>query len=186
MLYLVVTAFINVPEMVEASIKINTTASATALENLIPVPVSVKAAAGTFTLSADAYIYTQPGSAEITSIGQYLANKLKPATGYQIQVLPGATAPKAGNITLTTVGGDSALGDEGYELTITTEQVTLIAYKPEGLFRGIQTIRQLLPPSIENSTVQPGPWTMPTGSIKDTPRFSWRGSMLDVARHFFQ
>jgi len=61
-----------------------------------------------------------------------------------------------------------------------------VAYQPAGLLRGIQTIRQLLPPSIESATVQPGPWPMPTGTIRDYPRFAWGGAMLDVARHFFK
>src|SRR5260221_1978401 len=170
----------------EASINNSSAAIRTTLDNLIPIPVSVKVGIGSFNLLPDTHITTQPESAELTNIGQYLADKLIPATGYKLRVSPGASAAKAGNIALTTIGGDPALGDEGYELTVTTEQVKLTAYKPEGLFRGIQTIRQLLPPSIESSTVQPGPWIMPTCSIKDTPRFSWRGSMLDVARHFFQ
>ena len=52
-------------------------------------------------------------------------------------------------------------------------------------FYGGQTLRQLLPPAIESATPQPGPWPLPAGMIRDTPRFVWRGLMLDVARHFF-
>jgi hexosaminidase len=82
-------------------------------------------------------------------------------------------------------GADPALGDEGYELTITPEMTKLVANQPAGLFYGVQTIRQLLPPAIDSSTNQPGAWAMGTGTITDTPRFAWRGAMLDVARHFF-
>lgn len=153
--------------------------------NIIPMPVSITSTGGSFVLAGTADIYVEPGTAELTAIGQYLADKLNPSTGYGLQVLTTTGAPANGNIYLTTVGGDPTLGDEGYQLTVTANLVTLVAYKSAGLFRGIQTIRQLFPAAIERSTLQPGPWTMSTGTIRDYPRFAWRSSMLDVARHFF-
>jgi len=155
------------------------------MDGIIPMPVSVTATGGVFSLSAAADINVEPGTAEMTGIGQYLADRLNPSTGYRIRVLTAAGAPTDGAIHLTTVGADPALGEEGYELTVTSDSVTLMAYQSAGLFRGIQTIRQLLPPSIESSTTQTGPWEMATGTIRDHPRFAWRGAMLDVARHFF-
>ncbi len=155
------------------------------MENVIPQPVSVIAAGGTFRLSADAAIYVEPGTEELKTIGQHLADCVNPSTGYGIQVLATAGVPAEGNIYLTLTGAAPSLGDEGYELTITPELVKVAANKPAGLFYGVQTIRQLLPAAIERSSVQPGPWEMGTGTIKDYPRFAWRGAMLDVARHFF-
>jgi len=155
------------------------------MNNLIPKPVSVTSTGGTFTLAAGAAIYVNPGTTELIAIGQYLANKLNPSTGYNIQVIGTTSTPPNGNIYLTTVGGDPTLGTEGYDLSATTGLVTVTAYQPTGLFRGIQTVRQLLPPAIENSTLQSGPWTIPTGTIHDYPRYTWRGTQLDVARHFF-
>lgn len=168
-----------------AQTAITSTPAPFALDFLIPLPVSVKAAEGTFTLTPTTAIYVEPENAEITAIGQYLADKLNPSTGYGIKVLAATGAPSKGNIYLTTTGADQALGDEGYELTVTSDGVTLVAYQPAGLFRGVQTIRQLLPASIESAGVQAGPWPMPAVVIRDYPRFAWRGVMLDVARHFF-
>ena len=161
------------------------TPGATTIGNIIPMPVSITSTGGSFVLPSTADIYVEPGTAELTAIGQYLADKLNPSTGYGIQVLTTTGAPANGNIYLTTVGGDPALGDEGYQLTVTSSLVTVVAYKPAGLFRGIQTIRQMLPAAIENATLQAVPWQMATGTVRDYPRFTWRGSMLDVARHFF-
>jgi hexosaminidase len=155
------------------------------MTNLIPLPFSVVAAGGAFTLTADAGIYVAPDNTEITAVGQYLAERLRPSMGYEMAVLPATDTLPRGSITLTTTADDAELGDEGYILTITPDLVTIAARQPQGLFRGVQTLRQLLPASIERSTAQPGPWVLPTGVIRDYPRFEWRGMMLDVARHFF-
>ncbi len=152
---------------------------------LIPKPQSVQPAPGGFSLTASAGIHVQAGNEEIAAIGRYLAEKLKPATGFDLAVIPAAGAPGAGNIYITMEGGDPALGEEGYTLAVTPDLIALVAYMPAGLFRGIQTLRQLLPAAIEQPAPQPGPWVVPAGVIRDQPRFSWRGAMLDVARHFF-
>src|SRR5215212_10425743 len=136
------------------------TPGAATIGNLIPMPVSVTSTGGSFVLPSTADIYVEPGSTELTAIGQYLADKLNPSTGYGLQVLTTTGAPTSGNIYLTTVGGDPTLGDEGYELTVTSSLVTVKAYKPAGLFRGLQTIRQMLPAAIESSTVQTVPWNL--------------------------
>jgi hexosaminidase len=82
-------------------------------------------------------------------------------------------------------GAGTDLGEEGYELVVETDGISLHAPRPAGLFHGIQTIRQLLPPAIEAHTQQSGPWQMDRATIQDIPRFGWRGVVLDVARHFF-
>ena len=74
------------------------------------------------------------------------------------------------------LGGPASLGDEGYQLTVTPASVRVVANAPAGLFHGVQTLRQLLPAK--------GPQRIPAVSIRDRPRFAWRGAMLDVARHF--
>ena len=74
---------------------------------------------------------------------------------------------------------DSNLGDEGYQLSITADKVILRASQPAGLFYGAQTLIQLI------STPPNGPLSLPALSITDSPRYTWRGAMLDVARHFF-
>src|SRR5690349_3937571 len=154
-------------------------------ENLIPKPVQVTATTRVFELTQESGIYYQGESAELQQIAQYLADKLNPATGFGTKVSSTNEEPKSGNIYLTLVETDTELGDEGYQLTITEELVKVTARKPAGLFYGVQTIRQLLPPRIELATAQQGPWEISTGTIRDYPTYTWRGSMLDVARHFF-
>jgi hexosaminidase len=152
-------------------------------EGIIPKPVSVASTGSSFELTNDTEIYVN-GDAEVTSIGQYLSDKLSPATGFELPVKPATEIPGSGNIYITT-HSDGQLGTEGYVLIITEELITLSAPSPSGLFHGIQTLRQILPYKIESTSVQKGPWKISTGVIRDYPNYGWRGTMLDVARHFF-
>ena len=154
-------------------------------ENLIPKPVSVTATAGVFELTNATAIYIEGESAEVKQVGQYLADRLNPSTGFGLKVSSVKGIPGKGNIYLVASGTDPQLGEEGYELMITGDLLKVTANHPAGLFRAMQTIRQLLPDKVEASTVQAGPWELATGTIRDYPSYSFRGSMLDVARHFF-
>ncbi len=154
-------------------------------ESLIPLPVSMTSTGNYFALKADADIYLQGESEELKRVGNYLAERLRPATGFEIEVKTAGKAPGAGNIYLKLSDVVENKGDESYELDITRNMVTLSAGAPAGLFRGIQTIRQLLPAKIELTSRQEGPWKIATGIITDHPDYAYRGAMLDVARHFF-
>ena len=153
-------------------------------ESIIPKPVSITATGGYFALTSKTAIFIQGESDELRLIGQYLADRLTPATGFEIQVKSTTKTPKSG-IFLTLSTSDTKNGKEGYELIITKKMVKLSAASPAGLFNGIQTIRQILPASIELGTKQAGPWQIATGTITDYPDYSYRGVMLDVSRHFF-
>jgi len=159
--------------------------SAPSLENLIPKPVSVKTAEGSFEITSSTLLFAEDGSAETLRIGRYLGDKLKPATGFELKMAAGIDSSKKGNIILALISGDSSTDAEGYELAISKDQLKISAHNPAGLFYGVQTVLQLLPPSIESRSKQKGPWLIGAGTIVDQPEYAWRGSMLDVARHFF-
>ncbi|HZD70430.1 MAG TPA: family 20 glycosylhydrolase [Actinomycetes bacterium] len=152
--------------------------------SVIPAPASVRGAGGPgFALSSSTRILTPPGSPAVARVGASLAEVLRRSTGYPLPVA--AAGPGERGAILLEADGDARLGDEGYELEVTAEAVTLRAHGPEGLFRATQTLRQLLPPAVEGSSVHRGPWRVPAVRITDRPRFAWRGAALDVARHFF-
>jgi hexosaminidase len=153
-------------------------------ESVIPMPVSVIGTGDYFTLKPNTVIYIQGDSPELLKIGEFLAQKLNPATGFSISVVTTAEEPKSG-IFLTLSGTGQNPGDESYNLTITKKLLKLSGNTPAGLFMGVQTVRQLLPARIELASKQEGPWQIATGTITDSPEYSYRGSMLDVARHFF-
>ncbi|MEU4768646.1 family 20 glycosylhydrolase [Actinosynnema sp. NPDC023794] len=159
-----------------------TTASAAEpLNSLVPAPVSVQPAAGvTHAITADTRIRT---TAAAHGVGDHLAALLRPSTGYALPVADTAGVPADG-IALLLGGAPASVGDQGYQLTVTSAAVRLRANTPAGLFAGVQTLRQLLPAEVESRTTQAGPWTVPGATITDYPRFAHRGAMLDVARHF--
>jgi hexosaminidase len=153
---------------------------------IVPVPVSVEAGGGApFRLTASTRIVISPGTGEVARVGEYLAGVLRRATGCALLVASaGEDGAGAGDVLLEAAAGGGP-GEEGYRLDVTGESVSLRAAGPRGLFLGVQTLRQLLPPAIEGPTPRPGPWTVPACRIADHPRFPWRGAALDVARHFF-
>ncbi|HUX95999.1 MAG TPA: beta-N-acetylhexosaminidase [Bacteroidales bacterium] len=153
--------------------------------NIIPKPVSVTATGDYFCLGERAAVYINDTNEEIVFLANYLADRLEPAIGYMIDVKKTIEVPGKGNIYLTLSGADPLSGDSGYTLKITKKLITIAANKPEGLFNGIQTIRQLFPAEIEMQNVQNVEWHIATGTITDYPVYSYRGAMLDVTRHFF-
>lgn len=150
------------------------------LPAIIPLPAQMEEAGGTFILHPSARIsYT--GGNEAAAVADQLAGLLRPATGFALRTSEGT----GGNIRLLT-DTSGVWKTEEYRLTVKKSKVTLTAATPEGLFRGVQTIRQLLPPQIESSMLLSDvKWTMPGVSVTDYPRFEWRGMHLDVSRHFF-
>ncbi|MFF7181648.1 family 20 glycosylhydrolase [Streptomyces sp. NPDC008121] len=156
------------------------------LGQIVPAPASVTPGGHPYALTAATRIRVDghAGDSRATrAVGDYLAGVLRPSTGLPLPVVDEHRA--RGGILLRLSPGDRALGDEGYRLRSGRDGITLTARRPAGLFRGVQTLRQQLPAAVERRTVQPGPWKVAGGTITDTPRYAYRGAMLDVSRHFF-
>ncbi|HYG20249.1 MAG TPA: family 20 glycosylhydrolase, partial [Ohtaekwangia sp.] len=151
--------------------------------SIIPVPAELQSHAGHFELTAATTIGIPARQAEAATIAAYFADKVKPATGYDLKISAGAAAHI--RFVLNTKA-DARLGREGYALKVDRENILITANAPAGLFYGVQTLLQLLPAAIESQTpVANVTWIIPAVTINDAPRFAWRGMMLDVSRHFF-
>jgi hexosaminidase len=184
----VVTAVMNgAPAAGTAAVRL--AASATPVVDVVPKPVSVTTGAGQFTLGPASRILAAPGSASATAaelaVASDLAAYLRPATGYPLPTAVGA--PASGDVVLQ-IGDPGTLTAaeqaEGYQLTTTASTATIEAPTANGLYDGIQTFRQLLPPWIDSTTVRSGPWTTAVVTITDYPRYQYRGVLLDIARHY--
>lgn len=154
---------------------------------VIPNPDSVDFTPGdTFHLGESTRIIFDPGVEEAERIGRILADLIGNTVETTPEVMGADGVPSEGNIYLTLQGAPASVGPEGYELTVTSSGVTIRAQAPAGLFYGVQTLRQLLPAVMEYSAAYPHPLFVQAGVILDSPRFGWRGAMLDVSRHFFE
>ena len=123
-------------------------------------------------------------SAEVQAIADYAANMISTVIGTPAQRLQaGGSAPDS-SIVVAIDPSRRDLAAEGYELVSARTSVRVIAGQPAGLFYGVQTLRQLLPPGIEHQGWYNRRAKLPVAHVLDVPRFEWRGGMLDVSRHF--
>jgi hexosaminidase len=149
-------------------------------DNLIPKPAEIRKTGNTFRLTASSTIsYNSP---EAKPVAEFLAAKLAAPTGFTLRTRQSTSGTIQLSLNKTPV---EKLGKEGYTLNTTSRMVTIAANEPAGLFYGVQTLLQLLPPEVESKTLMQAKWTVPGVQITDYPRFVWRGLMLDVSRNFF-
>jgi hexosaminidase len=152
---------------------------------IIPWPQKVTVQADAFRLTPDTRVYVDFASRRT---GEFLTARLRSSTGYPFSTRLKLFSSKAvkNGIVLTTAAADPHLGAEGYALTVTPDSVVIRAPAEAGLFYGVQTLFQLLPPEIfSTNRVTNVVWQTPAVQIEDWPRFEWRGFMLDTSRHFF-
>src|SRR5690348_1343328 len=140
---------------------------------MIPLAASVESRSGTFTLRRETTI---GAPAELRSVAEHLRDALRPATGLPLPIAA------TGDITLAIDGRGN---QEAYTLRVTRDGVHIGAASAQGVFHGVETLRQLMPPAIYRRATSPDvTWEVRCVEIADVPRFGWRGSHIDVSRHF--
>ena len=137
---------------------------------IIPQPVQVIERPGVFTITISTKVHSDPAFTEIATLFTYLAAIKSSASKF--------TKGRKEQINFVLVGKDSIADSTGYRLTITPDNVTVLARTNTGALNGMQSLVQLI-------LLQPNQGTIPCAEIYDHPRFGYRGVMLDVSRHFF-
>jgi hexosaminidase len=152
---------------------------------VVPNPTTIEIGADSFLVTPRTTVFVDANATpEVEAIGTFAANVIASRVGAVSQRLPaGGAAPDSG-ISLSIDSSRTSLGNEGYELTVSKTKVRIIAAQPAGLFYGVETFRQLLPPAVEHQGGMNRRLIAPSAHVVDGPRFEWRGAMLDVARHF--
>ena len=107
--------------------------------------------------------------------GQFFVDLLRRAHG--IEIAAADTAPPVNVIRFELATGKNTFGAEAYSLSVAPERAVITAGDAGGLLYGAVTLWQLI-------TKVGNEWTAPAVTIEDSPRFAWRGLMLDSARHF--
>lgn len=148
-----------------------------AAPSIIPQPVKLVEKTGAFNLDKGVAIVAPKDCP--TAV--FAARELGRATGFKLAVRQSTGTPSIEFVRDTRLATRTA-GD--YRLDVTPAGVRIAAASEEGLFNGFQTLRQLLPPEIYSLEPVKRTWTIPCVEIEDAPRFKWRGTMLDVSRHF--
>ncbi|RNI29912.1 beta-N-acetylglucosaminidase [Rufibacter immobilis] len=146
---------------------------------IIPKPVKLTPAKGEFTLTSKTKLILGSSVPELKTATDFLVNLVESSAGYKMEY---GTQAKKNTIAFTL--DNTISNEEGYRLEVTTKKITVAAKTPKGAFLAIQTLRQLLPTTIETKNSGQKSFKIPAVSIEDAPRFAYRGMMLDVARHF--
>lgn len=145
--------------------------------SIVPKPSKMVIAEGSYSFSKDTKISVENDAQKPAA--KYLSDLFENAAGYAISILQ--TKEDSGVIFIE----DGTLKPEAYTLEVTPKKITIKASDAAGYFYGVQTLRQLLPPSIETANSDAQNWDVPSVSIDDQPRFAWRGMHMDFSRHFF-
>lgn len=148
---------------------------------IIPQPVFMELESHTFTLNRRTKLCFE-NLPQNTPTAKYITTALR-----QIHFRPSFTSSVKKDCIifslLDTDNVDTLLGNEGYLLQVRPDGIFISANTEAGLFYAFQTLLQMLPDDV--SVTRYSRVVMPCCTVVDYPRFSWRGSHLDVCRHFF-
>ena len=148
--------------------------------NITPVPLELIQHKGKFTLTNDTKFIA---GNNLDSIASFFVSKIKTSTGYNLKIKKERINTNYISLSINT---KLIINNEGYLLEVTPNGVEIQAKTTQGIFYGMETLMQLFPSEIESTImVKSAEWTLPSVSIRDEPRFSYRGMHLDVSRHFF-
>lgn len=148
--------------------------------SVLPKPQSIVQGKGKFTINENTQISVGQDNLEATEVAEQLALRIKIVSNKSIQIGASSGSNKI------VFAKKPTIEKEGYELKVTQNGVIIEASNPIGHFYGMQTLLQLFPTEIYGSSYQPKiNLTIPECTIKDQPRFEYRGVMMDVGRYFF-
>ena len=147
---------------------------------IIPKPLMLKETFGEFKLSNHTKVIYPENNERVTEIAVDFAAQLLKTSGLSVKAI--RQQQVSDQIVLRIAEG---FAEEEYTLSITPQQIVVTASTPNGIFYGVQSICQLLPPQVYGEKkVSSAKWVVPCCEIRDAPRFSYRGLMLDCGRYF--
>jgi len=159
-------------------------------DNIIPLPVAAAPSSDYFVLANTKQIVISASQPKLVAVANQLTKSISSLVEQSIEInviselklldLNLSQADRAVNQISLFVDSTLAGGPEAYNIVIEKQLLSIVGGSDAGVFRGIQTLKQLFPLANIHKLA-----ALKTGVIKDYPRFEHRGFMLDVARHFY-
>lgn len=149
--------------------------------SIIPVPQKCIEKKGSFILNKETVINLSIDDEGMRDAVAIWNDLLATAAGFKLEIAP----PRSSNVIRCHIN-PSFPNEEAYKLKVTPSSIQIEAKTSRGVFYAFQTLRQLMPPAIEQAdkVEEEFVWKVPCVIIEDMPSFSYRGIMLDVSRHF--
>ena len=146
---------------------------------LVPRPAHLVPGSGNY-LFSDKTVFVVENE-EQAAVAASLISRFTNAAGFTPKLVVGAT--EKGDVRFVT---DASLKSEAYSLEVSPEEIIVKASGDKGFFYALQTIRQLLPASIERESLsdKKEKWSIPAMNVQDEPRFEYRALLLDASRFF--
>ncbi|MCK9399026.1 MAG: glycoside hydrolase family 20 protein [Bacteroidales bacterium] len=159
--------------------------------DIIPIPYKSEMTGGNFKVNGKTKVLMNSSDNKVKNVAEALQSTLSAYTKRFLSVSQaGGKQPKNSIFLKIDETLSEDLGKEGYKLSVKSSRIEISAPEPAGLFYGVQTLYQLLPPGIYSSHDSLADADLdlkiPCIEVTDKPAFPWRGMHLDVSRHFFQ
>ena len=152
-------------------------APVTAHCGVVPLPAEVVTGVGSFNVGAATVVRVPRGDGDADQAARYLVELWTRTNSLTLPVTIGSAIAGAASTDAIAFQRHGGFGPEAYAIEVAPHRVTVSATSAVGLFYGAVTLWQLLPPG--GATGQ-----IPVQTIRDAPKYAWRGLMLDSARHF--
>lgn len=148
--------------------------------SIIPQPQELQLNDGLFKISRSTSIVLDECTEQMKRTAGFLNDRLSTAAGFSLDIAGVAKPSDAIIFSL------AELPEEGYSIEVTEDLVKVGYGDAAGAFYAVQTLLQMLPAEIFSSQRAKGViWSIPCCSVKDSPRFKYRGMHLDVCLHYF-
>ena len=147
--------------------------------SIIPLPVKIEETKGVFNFTPQTNIWISEQTDELQKLGDMVSASINNSTGWKLAATSKMTPKNPISLVMLQIKKDF-LPNEAYSLEVNPNKITITAGSGAGVFYAIQSLLQMMPVDPDQKH-----FSIPCAVIEDSPRFNWRGTHLDVCRHFF-